>query len=56
MPLRFCVGGNVVLLKLIRPENKMQEFGDHHSDPNIDLNSLILDGKKITFPIGVRHR
>lgn len=55
MPLNRPVGGNVVLLKLIRSEDRMDEFEDFHSEPNIDISSMVLKGKKLTLPVGVRH-
>ena len=54
MRLSSRVSGNVVLVKLIHPENLMEEFRDLHSDPNIDINAILLNGKKITLPVGTR--
>lgn len=53
IPLTKRVGGNSVLLKLISQENRMGEFRDSHSIPNIDINAIILTGKKIVLPKGL---
>ena len=54
MRLSSRVSGNAVLVKLIHPENLMEEFRDLHSEPNIDINTILLNGKKITLPLGAR--
>eukprot|EP00210_Caulerpa_lentillifera_P005242 g5009.t1 len=53
IPLTKRVGANGILLKLITQENRMTEMNDFHPNPNIDINSVVLQGKKIVLPKGL---
>lgn len=39
--------GNVACVKLIKPENLMEEWSDDHEEPNIDMNSVLMWGNTV---------
>eukprot|EP00210_Caulerpa_lentillifera_P004577 g4367.t1 len=53
IPLTKRVGGNCVLLKLLNQENLMSASEPDYLAPNIDINAVILKGKKIILPKGI---
>lgn len=48
--------GNLVCAKLIAAENFMDDFGDSHDEPNIDVSYLRIKGKLVQLPSGVQLR
>lgn len=47
--LPYLVSGNFLYLKMINPENRMQEMSDMHDHPNIDANYVIAKGWVVNF-------
>ena len=47
--LPYLVSGNFLYLKMINPDNRMQEMSDMHDHPNIDANYVIAKGWVINF-------
>jgi hypothetical protein len=45
--------GNALLVKLIKPEDLMQETNDSHEEPNIDLAGVDAYGVALTKADGV---
>ncbi len=56
MALSFAAphSGNVCCVKLISSENLMNDWGDDHPEPNIDVNSVQLVGALVALPAGAR--
>jgi hypothetical protein len=46
------VGGNLALVKLISQENLMDQYGDPHTWPNIDMTEVRFTGKLVELPPG----
>ncbi|KAI3433414.1 hypothetical protein D9Q98_003229 [Chlorella vulgaris] len=53
VPLSRPVGANIALVKLISQENLMDQYGDPHSWPNIDMTHCGLVGRRVELPDGV---
>lgn len=54
MCLKHRVSANVVCVKLINQEDLMSEWGDDHEAPNIDINCIAFNGRRVTLPPGMR--
>ena len=54
IPLSVPHAGNAVVAMLIAAENLMADWQDDHAEPNIDVNSVALDGTLVTLPAGAR--
>ena len=46
--------GNMLCVKLISPEDLMEEHGDPHSRPNIDINFVAPHGRLVCLPEGAQ--
>ena len=44
IPLRQRVAFRYCTVNLIDLDNRMQEFGDEHPQPNIDIRSIVFEG------------
>lgn len=52
--LKHRVSANVVCVKLINQEDLMSEWGDDHEAPNIDINCIVFNGRRVSLPLGMR--
>jgi hypothetical protein len=55
LSIRLCspIVANSMMVKLINQENLMEQLGDPHSWPNIDMQAVLSTGQKIMLPSGI---